>query len=115
MTIKRFINGEDVNIELTLAELGQAHDEARRRMVEGVIRFFMYSSIQDSSLPMNELTDICGVQRTVGFISDHAGDDAFVKTVAEKFLALPECKGDSTEIVTLERTPLLKQIIAESL
>ena len=41
MTIKRFINGEDVKIELTLAELGQAHDEARRRMVEGVIRFFM--------------------------------------------------------------------------
>lgn len=115
MTIKRFINGEDVNIELTQAELKQAHQEARRKMVEDYIRFIMYSAIKDVTLDMNKPTEICGIKRTGEYISSHAGSEEFVKSVAEKFLALPECKGDSTEIVTLERTPLLKQIIADSL
>ena len=115
MVIKRSIGGEMVSIELTQAELNQAHQEARRKMVEDYIRYVMYSAIKDVTLDMNKPTEICGIKRTGEYILSHAGSDEFVKSVAEKFLALPECKGDSTEIVTLERAPLLKKAIAEFL
>ena len=114
MEIRRIIDNKEVTIELSPTEEHEIFLEVRRKIVMGGIRLILYTAVLDKKVT-SEVVEVCGQWRTVKFISDRINNDDFVVAIADKFLALPECKGDSTEIVTLERAPLLKKAIAESL